>query len=133
MKDALNGEFGTGIFAKDDQIIFMWRMLNGWAFVGLNSSSKDMEETLLNLRANFASLKDYSGIISALGKAGWTSISYQVIEGSVRNPVVMATINKILGCAADRLTTLVLLPMLTDPNQIGAVKYERINPALSQQ
>lgn len=134
IQSALRGDIGTGIFQRGDGLIFMWRMWNGFAFVGINTDTKHMVRDLLDVKANFGNIQDYSGIVSTMMKAGWTSISYKVVEGSIRNPILIATLNKIAENMCDKFTTFVILPLTTDPNgQIGVIHYEKIDSDLQNQ
>ena len=130
IRSCLAGEFGTGIFqnpARPDALIFMWRVGNqAWSFVGLNIDNKHMVQDLMSLRANYSSIKDYDGLIKALSETGWVSVSYKFVEGSIRNPVLMATINQILEGISSKFVTILLMPVGVDPSQIGAIHYELI-------
>lgn len=136
LRDCLTGSFGTGIFAnpaRPDSLIFVWRISNGFAFVGLNIDPKTMQNDLMSIKANFANIKDYPGIIKALMQTGWTSVSYKFIEGTMRNPILIATINKIMEGISTRFVTFLIMPLGVNPGQIGAVDYARISPDDCQQ
>jgi len=137
LQACLQGEFGTGIFdnpARPDSLIFVWRAgVNAWSFVGLNIDPRTMAKDLMNLRANYSNISDYKGLMDALRATGWGSISYKIVEGSVRNPVLMATINRILAGISDKFVTFLIMPVGINPGQIGAITYEKINPEDCQQ
>jgi hypothetical protein len=137
LQACLRGDFGTGIFsnpARPDSLIFMWRASeNAFAFVGLNLDPKTMVKDLMGLRANYSNFGDYKGIINALQDTGWTSISYKFVEGTVRNPILMGTINRILAGMTDRFTTFVFMPLGVNPGQIGLMDYAKISDADSRQ
>lgn len=131
LQACLRGDMGTGIFsnpARPDSLIFMWRSsITSWSFVGLNLDPKTMVKDLMALRANYSNIFDYKGMMDALRDVGWGSISYKIVEGSLRNPVLIATINKILEGISGKFVTFLVMPLGVNPSQIGVVNFEKIN------
>jgi hypothetical protein len=130
INDCMNGAMGTGVLQNPkypESLLFVWKIqANSWAFVGVNVESTRLAKDLMVLRANYSNLTDYRTVIKTLTDAGWGSVSYKIVEGNLKNPILMATIVKIMDMYSGKMITFLMMPAGFTPEGDWVLNYEKI-------
>jgi hypothetical protein len=122
--DCLQQVIGTAIIAKDNSIIFVWRLGDGFAVTGFNTSKEVLKEVWSN-KANMINAEDMHSILSDLLDGGWKFIDPREVPAPVV-AVISSTAAKFFANRA-YITFLVVPAGYFDPDLYGVVQYNAVN------
>lgn len=118
--DCVNRAAGTAIMGKGSSVVFVWRMGDGWAMSGFNTS----RDAALQ-KANLANYGDGVDLLKALVKSGWSYLDPKDLPQPILDAIAMGFMR-----IAGQLTTFAVFPMgSVDPGQYPGIIP---NPEVSQ-
>lgn len=118
IKSAIEGRAGTMVMMKDNMIMFMWTLENGWAFAVVDANKQKAVTDLAKIGGgNYVNTKTMTDLVDTLRKSGWEIATGSQIPNVIK--VAAATSGSWLSGLANSMTSFFVFPLgWLEPDQL---------------